>query len=542
VRTLIEKAQHDSPRLERHEVYFLTDLQRTTWAPELGESAKTEFRRQCVALAELATIELIDLGQPSAENLAVTSLRALDPIAVVGHDVTFEAALKNFGDQSRPQQVVELLVDGRRVARQTVDVPSDGETSTTFTYRFDTPGDHAIEVRAEGDMLDVDNHRYLVVTVRQSLRVLCINGRPSGEPFHGATDYLAAALAPDKNQSDAGRVAVDVATDSALLERDLGSYDCVFLCDVAQFTASEARVLDAYLGHGGSLVFFLGEQVLADRYNRELGGGAGGPRILPARLGEIVTVKHSGLDPLDYSHPIVQAFRGRDKAGLLTTPIAKRYRLELPANSAAKVVLAADGDPLLVEESIRKGRVVLMATSADLSWTTMPLWPSYVPLVQEILAWCASVQSQQRNLEVGDSLGGSAPAAEADSTISLRRPDGHSRQVPLRAEGDYSAWSYADTMISGIYTAKFGQTASRGQSFAVNVDTRESDLTQLSLEDLKSDVWPEILYQTTWQNLDAPTAGPMARQGRLHVAMLYAVLGLLFTETLLAWRFGHHGT
>ena len=65
-----------------------------------------------------------------------------------------------------------------------------------FSYRFDTPGDHAVEVRADGDALDVDNHRCLVVPVRQAIRVLCIDGRPSGQPFRGAADYLAVALAP----------------------------------------------------------------------------------------------------------------------------------------------------------------------------------------------------------------------------------------------------------------------------------------------------------------------------------------------------------
>ena len=89
----------------------------------------------------------------------------------------------------------------------------------------------------------------------------------------------------------------------------------MFLCDVAQFTASEARVLDAYLGHGGSLVFFLGPQVLADRYNRELTGESGRPRILPARLGAIVEDASSGIDPLGFRHPIVRAFEGSASRG-----------------------------------------------------------------------------------------------------------------------------------------------------------------------------------------------------------------------------------
>ena len=183
---------------------------------------------------------------------------------------------------------------------------------------------------------------------------------------------------------------------------------------------AKLRLLDAYLRHGGSLVFFLGNQVLAESYNRELAGGSGNepaggakeagatkkesasaPHILPARLGRIV--EHAPqtpfrLDPRDYRHPIVQVFRGRGESGLLTTPVFKHFRLETANDSAATTVLAlANGDPLIVEQPVHHGRVVLVATSADTdtSWTAMPLWPSFVPLVQEIVAWSVGLPSRQ---------------------------------------------------------------------------------------------------------------------------------------------------
>ena len=247
---------------------------------------------------------------------------------------------------------------------------------------------------------------------------------------------------------------------------------------------------------------------------------------------------------MDYRHPIVQAFRGREKSGLLTVPVTKHYQLDVSKNPAARVVLAIGGEPFMVEQSVRRGHVLLAATSADASWTALPVWPCYVPLVQEMLSWCVGRESQRRNVEAGDPLGGSVSAAAAGVPLWLRRPDGQSRQLPLGAEGDYAAWSYNDTTRSGIYTATLGPPISRSQSFAVNVDTRQSDLEQLSQDDLRSDVWPGIpfLYQTTWQNLDARAASPIARPGQLHVSLLYVVLGLVFTETFLAWRFGHNAS
>jgi hypothetical protein len=547
IERLLAAARREAPHLDAQEVYFLTDLQRVGWLPGLSGAALAEFRRRSAALAEAASLVVFDVGQPAAENLAVTEVRALEPVVTAGQDVGLEAVLKNFGRQSRSRQPVEWLVDGRRVGQQAVDVAPGGEAAAAFSYRFETPGEHAVEVRADGDALELDNHRFLAIPVRESLRVLCINGRPSGEPFRGATDYLVYALSPQGDADQRALVQAEAAPESALLERDdLGRYDCLFLCEVAQLTASEAQRLDNYLKNGGSLVFFLGEGVQAERYNRELGGGAGGVRLLPARLAAVVTAPPDcQLDALEFQHPLVQAFRGRGRAALRMTPVFKYFKLELPRNSRAKVALAlTGGDPLIVEEPIRRGRVVLVATAAaDKSWNLLPVSPSFVPLVQELLAYCLSGQLRQRNVLVGEPLGASIPASAGDAPVTVQSPDGRSRPVPPRLEGDQSTWSYSDTALSGVYTARFGPPLGRSQSFAVNVDTAESDLTPLSADQLRREVWPGVplRYQTTWENAERQSLrGPIGRGGRLPAEMLCVVLGLLLLETFLAWRFGHH--
>ena len=74
IRQLVESVAAENPRLARHEVYFLTDLQRITWSPKLSDAAKAQFLEQTNELAEVASLFVIDLGQPSADNLAITDL------------------------------------------------------------------------------------------------------------------------------------------------------------------------------------------------------------------------------------------------------------------------------------------------------------------------------------------------------------------------------------------------------------------------------------------------------------------------------------
>jgi hypothetical protein len=542
VEEVVYAARREHPRLVREEIYFLTDLGRVGWAPDA--TAAADCRTRALRLAETANLVVIDLGQPDAENMAVTELRAGQSFATPNRDVHFEAQVKNFGRQARNRQTLDLLVDGRRVKQQSIDLPAGGETKVSFAYRFETPGDHVLEARLSNDNLEIDNHRYLTMPVKQAIPVLCIDGRPSGKPLKGAAGLLALALAPQSDAAARTQVHPEVLPESALLESDLGRYPCVFLANVAQFTASEARVLDAYLKNGGSLVFFLGDQVMAESYNRQLGGQSPGhPRLLPARLGEVVTKNQFRLDPLDYAHPIVEDFRSQEKAGLLTTPVHKYFKLHVPKDSPAKVALRlGDGSPLIVEEPLHRGRVILVATSADASWTMMPLWPSYVPIVQELLAYAIGAQLEQRNLRVGDSLGGTIATPAGDAPLTLHLPDGRNEQLRLHSEGNYGTWTYFDTSTSGVYSAQFAPPLAQTEIYTVNVDTAESDLAQLGVDELSSDLWPAVrfVHQTDWEDLAAPPSAHASRRNRLPKGLLYGVLGLLLAETFVAWRFGHH--
>jgi hypothetical protein len=133
----------------------------------------------------------------------------------------------------------------------------------------------------------------------------------------------------------------------------------------------------------------------------------------------------------------------------------------------------------------------------------------------------------------------------SDVQLDIRPPQGDGKSVKVAAEGDYGEWSFGETDQSGLYVARFGPPVSRNDTYAVNVDTRESDLTKLEAAELRGDeVWPGIdfAYETNWQNLDEVPGGEISRRAGLHRWLLMGVFGLLITESLLAWQFGRRGT
>jgi hypothetical protein len=541
VASVLETARHTQPGLERQEVYFLSDLCRVGWLPRLSAAERREFVKQAVKLGKSASLSVIDLGQPGADNLAITRLSTSRSYVTPAQGANLNVTLRNFGTQNREGQTVELLVDSQRVARQIVNLPAGKSRSITFSHRFDRPGDHVVEVKLEVDRLLVDNRRWLVLPVRPKARVLCVDGRSGGE-LGGATFYLKTALLATEGKGRTSAIDARVVPESALLEVDLSPYDCVFLCDVAQVTSNEAKVLRDYVRAGGGLVFFLGPRVLADRYNLELFERQ---HLLPAMLHGAVENRTAGIDPRGYAHPIVEPFRGQEKAGLLTVPIERYVKMTLPKKTKARVVASTrTGDPLIVEQPVGRGRVVVVATSADTAWTLMPLWPSYVPVVREILKYAAAGRVARRNRLVGEALDGVLPDTSAEPSGRIRLPDGKERLLPLRHEDGYERWSYDETGRSGVYEVAFGGEQQRWSPFGVNVDTVESDLAKVTEAHLREQVWPGVAfdYRTTWKASNGPSAEPTLHRSAPARWLLFGALILLLVETFLAWRFGHHGT
>lgn len=531
VESLVAAARDKHRRMTETRICILSDLGRTTW----DEATTDAVRQRLTRLAEKNTLVLMDVGDEQLTNVAVTSLTAREAVLALNRDTTFEIEVQNFGREALPATSVEVWIDGRRTHAHNVELRAGGKASVAVTHRFEVPGEHRVEARLPSDLLEVDNHRFASAPVREALHVLCVQGTPN------EARHLAIALEPTR--SERPLVVPTLASESALLERDLTEFDAVVLANVGRFSRNEASVLRRYVQQGGGLIVFLGDQAQVENYNEQL--ASGNDWLLPASLEGLAQTSQYRLNPLAYRHPIVAAFAGHERAGLLTTPVWKYVRLKPRTDDGAQAALGFDnGDPAIVTAPRGRGRVVLVATAASTSsvdrttnpptpWTALSTWPSFPPLVQEALAYSVSGAMAQRNLQVGDDLSGVLPGASSQVAVQMVTPDGRSERISPKREGDDAQWSYGETRFSGIYEAQIGSPINQSRLYAVNLATRESDLERIDRDALP----PELLRE-------APTSGTAALAlsggtGRhLYRFFLGGVLVLLLVETVLAWRIG----
>jgi hypothetical protein len=153
--------------------------------------------------------------------------------------------------------------------------------------------------------------------------------------------------------------------------------------------------------------------------------------------------------------------------------------------------------------------------------------------VQELVALAMTGQMSEHNVEVGQTLGESLVALPGRAAVTVTDPSGAREEVRMALDVQASRWAYADTHQSGVYRVEVGAPIDRREAFAVNVNTAESDLAKLAPEEL-----PRQFATQRQTNLDDVDAPALRQRSGLHKNLLYLVLGLLFVETFLAWRFG----
>ncbi|MBA2116572.1 hypothetical protein HOV93_37630 [Planctomycetes bacterium FF15] len=547
----LRMATRDFPRLRRAQVCILTDYGDVTW-----KEAASQTNEQLLAkIEELAIVRTFDVGQPQTTNSAIIDATQLTPYLTPDESARFRVELSCDNASQLPSQVVQMFVDGRLVSQKVVPFVDNQIVSVEMNTVFSLPGTHAVEFRLENDLLDTDNRRYLAVEVKPQLRILCLaDDVPSLKFLKLALDPSGAIQSPIK---------VETMRASAMMDVDLLAYDAVYLSNVARIAPDEAAVLRAFVERGGGLVMFLGDRVHAASYNAALarGNDASAP-IIDIKLDGPTPRGEYFLDPRQYESPLLEPFRGQQAGGLLTTPIWNYFKVTTGENSAAQTALwFGSGDPAIVTSryqtlstdkenavATRLGGNVLVfclpasTDSVDRSldppaaWTVFPTWPSFPPLVQESLSLAVASQFDRRNRELGDVFEGVIEGDPGANLIELILPDDQTSRIEAVARDDRLFWAFAGTDQIGIYRSKIlSNEATAKVEFAVNADTRESDLSRVPMDNVPPSLQPGD------RGLDPTTSGQVASVPSSIELFRYAlvlVMGLMFFESFLAYRFG----
>lgn len=550
----------DTPECSRGQITLFTDLRQVDWLSEDGK-ARADL---LAALRQLdqnkEAVRIVALGGRDAENLAVAAVRAKDRVMVAGVPASFEIDVVNRGlAASAPGELtLRIGLDGQATQR-TLPVesiaPGSSRTLTvqhTFRDEGDTVQPQGVAATLSRDSLAADDTRALALVVRPAIRCLLVDGDPGQRSEEAETFYLAVALDPDLEVVTG--VAPTVVPDQALETEDLDGYDMVWLCNVPAPAPAQRDKLVRFVHGGGGLVIFTGNQVDPRRYNEVFGTGSNG--LLPLPLadvqGDMAAPRPAFLT--DDEHPLVVREAEGFKA-LFAGVLVGRFHasIEDPAVPLRPLVRVGDarGPALIVAHQApgqAHGRVVVVGTTADEFWSSLPQSELFAPLCQEICAWAARAQDDAHgNLATRDVYRSTLDPDVFTADVTVRSAHDAAGERTFTAQAPTAGASSPQLELSvpmaelqglGLFTLALARHVGGPQTrvLARNAPLREGELLRLTRTSLQTAYPKEIVEQLVIE--DGAGSGSAQQEGGANLARACAialVLALLL-ESLLAWR------
>lgn len=487
----------------QHRIYLISDFQDAGW----------NRAAPAVKLAPDVKLLPIDVSDAKAANLAVSGVAADAVVYAQKYAGKAVARISNFGAEDVDAAAIELKLNDLPVERKPLKLTAGGTQNVEFTG-FNVPeGSNRATVEITSDTFALDNKFFFTIRRDNQTRVLAIEtaARGRSESF-----FLQQSLAAGENNQHA----LTVKTAGSVNPSELDPYRVVIVNDASGINEGLASALKTFAERGGGLILAAAKHTDAGDFNRLLG------TIAPAQLGEVVQSRgYALMSQVKTDHPIFGAFA---RSGRLTSTRVYGYHRAAAKEGALTIAALDDGSPIVVEGSAGRGKVLLVTTTLDTAWNDLPLTPMFLPLMRQMLEYLGGREAAS-SYTIGQAF--TTPADKDGSLPAIDSPGGK-RVDDLRKNS--SGEQSLDASEIGFYRLRYRD---RDEFVAVNLDTKESDLTKLNVDELVASISPapgDANAQPA-QSSTLTAEEKEARQ-RLWLPLLLTALALFVAEAVIARR------
>lgn len=496
----------DLPAAQR-EVYLFTDLSSGVWNDPMLDNLATELEQR-----PGISLQLIDVGVDRPQNVAIRSLELEQESLAIGQPLRLRATVSATGASSNRGATpisVQLWIqestnngksklikrDERPVVFGTTtpestagNVGTDAtvvrQTEVLFSINGLEEGFHGGVVQlAASDPLPSDDRRFFCVEVSPPPELLLVTKQPEEARF------FREAVAP--TLLEPGLVApyeCAVAKYGEFGQRSLENYSAILLLDPPPIDDAAWNSLANYTAAGGAVGIALGRNASLDEFNNP-----SAQRLLPAKL-RWRSREPTYLRPIEYSHPMLNLMSDyAESIPWPSYPVFQRWEIEGLKKGAAVVASYADGAPALIDQSLGRGRVVMVTTSFSdrlnqpEPWNLLPTgedpWP-FVLLANGMAEYLCGLQSTRLNLEAGETVVAPIPNGLEAKGYVLRMPSGDAiRKSRLSGQSQITIGT-ADRV--GLYQIEAGGAANGwSRSFAINLSDEAGQLGRVSFDQIE---------------------------------------------------------
>jgi hypothetical protein len=522
---IAEKAALDSGG-DKHILYLISDFQKSGWATD-----EHDFR-----LDAGMELRCTDVGSDQFSNLALGDVQALEGDEDKGGGLRIRFSVVNFGTEDRNGSRLTMTVDDRKVTEKIVDIAKGSVQGVEFLLPGLTSGVHDVALEVADPRLSRDNRFAMTLQARTKLPVLSIENPGAGKNGRPPSFYLANAL----NISALSPYRLSAITPQQFETMGTISGGLLIWNNTPATSGAMQKKLQDFVKGGGGLIIVLADNSLASDFSRSFG------TWLPVKIEPQAGTSQRRSSPDDYAlltdlrldHPVFHAFSEPHSGSFSTARFFNHARLVV-AGGGQIIGRFDNGDPALVEAEVDKGRVLILASSADDATNDLPVKAVFAPFWHQILRYLENFHQDKPWINVGETIAPrkllvDAAVRQGKGNVDLNQSivvmDPAKHRVPLAPGSDAVA---ADT--AGFYDIR---TAALNAAVAVNPVPRESDLTHGNAEEMVAG-WTskEAKAPEAFAPDERPTPEEQDKRVRFWRYLMLAVLALLIFEGLLANRF-----
>ena len=420
-------------------IHLISDFQMTNLPSRFAELIPDQNDNKEMRL------ELYPVGNADAVNLSIDSVSRIDS--------NIEVRVRGYNNIEN-EITVTLRNNNEIAGEQTRFIKEDGVTRFQFQDLEFITGDNLIEtIISLNDLLTEDDQMYTVFVNQPPKPVLLI----TDDLQSLAVTYLTAAIETGPRGYNVEPVLINE-IDPRIVQR----YSWIVIDDLGIVNETLATTLVEYLHSGGAILAAIGDRSLS-------------LTVLPVSENKIgsVAMTSNVMPPIavswvDSSHPALV-----ETSGWRDINVARSLNLELGENDNLLITLD-NGKPLLLEQKLGQGKILLILTGVDNVWSDIPLRPVFVNFIAEAAGYLSDEVLLDQNQLIGTTMQLKQSGTAAGQVI-----DPHGNQIFGLAE----TLRTQDIKLNEVGFYQIYTTGNEA-TIAVNPDPLESDLTIMAPSEL----------------------------------------------------------
>lgn len=435
------------------EIYILTDNRFSGWKG---------FRSEDFKLKEARVFLLIYKG--SEDNLCVSKVSFPAQLIEVGKPFEISYEVANYSGRDYSAIVSNLFIDDERVAQSELVPRKLGYVSGGLVGNISKGGYHYGCVTIDNDALAVDDVYYFSFKVPEKYRVLVLGG--------SERIYLKFALAPVDSE---GFFTISDYDYSKGINARFDEYDVIVISSPPAMAPEFMSRLRTAIESGKGLIVFTGEKTDLKSWGNFFSPQVSLFGVIGAQAGYV------GWGRVSYNHPIFQPFDPH-----LPLPTVNFYRIVQASAQTGIIAEYGNNLPAIIETKIGQGKVIVVTSSVEPSWSTLYISGAFIPFIQRAVQYVAKdVAKFDEPFTVGTSALRVLEEANITSRLILQDPRGNRSYLQPKAWTGKIGVLTPQLNFPGIYRI-FSDKGELVDLFAVNLPSEESDLKPLD-EKAKND-------------------------------------------------------